>query len=762
MPKNIVLLSDGTGNSAARLFKTNVWRTYEALSLGDPKVQVACYDDGVGTSSFLPFAVLGGAFGVGLRRNVLRLYRFLCEHYEPGDYIYLFGFSRGAFTVRVLVGLIEQEGVLRMRPHPDDPDQKAIPNAGELQRLSRWAYRRFRYRFNQTGGLVKIIRQTRDVLLRFRDRMFGRQRYEDAPRDMVREIAFVGVWDTVDAYGLAIDELTNGVDKWVWPLSMPNQDPPRIVRKACHALSLDDERHTFHPVLWDESEEPQDAAHTNDERITQVWFAGAHANVGGGYPNDALAYVSLDWMAREAKKQGIDISHDLLAPITAKLDPFGRIYDARRGLGASYRYNPRHIRRLTNGQVHEGTLFGAPLASPSVIVDRPKIHETVFERIVSAPDGYAPFLLPERYAIVTHEGKILDGAANIYETAEQSRWRVQAQEAAWDMVWYRRIVYFVSVAAVVLLALRPFRDDASQALAVAERGGVSRAIAAIGGLLPSAASPWIDYYAAEPGELIIGLLVIGALMTVGRRLQGAACSRMRAVWRALSAGTIPADPPRVSRLTKLRNHDRYQLTFALLRRQVLPTLFGAAALLWVAGIANRIGFEAASVSGLACRSSSAPSTLEAGAPAVGVEFDVSEFCWPSGYLVEAGATYRLTPTAVPASELSLARQTLFAAYLPFRRIWLAKWGLPVARVGNTGLEYHPLRESPMDLSPRTTGELMLFMNDTIAPVTLHTTSPFLGVGWSESYRDNQGRVVVSIQKLQNPPSPRVASTAAAF
>jgi uncharacterized protein (DUF2235 family) len=73
MPKNIVLLSDGTGNSAAQLLKTNVWRVYEALKLTDATVQVACYDDGVGTSSFKPLALLGGAFGVGLMRNVLRL-----------------------------------------------------------------------------------------------------------------------------------------------------------------------------------------------------------------------------------------------------------------------------------------------------------------------------------------------------------------------------------------------------------------------------------------------------------------------------------------------------------------------------------------------------------------------------------------------------------------------------------------------------------------------------------------------------------------
>src|SRR5256714_2774640 len=103
--RNIVLLSDGTGNSAGKLFKTNVWRIYDALDLSNAS-QIASYDDGVGTSSIKPLAVLGGAFGWGLKRNVLALYMFLCRNYKSGDRIYAFGFSRGAFTIRVLVRFV--------------------------------------------------------------------------------------------------------------------------------------------------------------------------------------------------------------------------------------------------------------------------------------------------------------------------------------------------------------------------------------------------------------------------------------------------------------------------------------------------------------------------------------------------------------------------------------------------------------------------------------------------------------------------------
>src|SRR5205807_9887321 len=114
MSRNIVLLSDGTGNSAAKVWRTNVWRTFEALDLSGSD-QVAFYDDGVGTSSFLPLAILGGAFGYGLKRNILDAYKFICRNYDHanGSKIYLLGFSRGAFTVRVLAALILEQGLVQ-------------------------------------------------------------------------------------------------------------------------------------------------------------------------------------------------------------------------------------------------------------------------------------------------------------------------------------------------------------------------------------------------------------------------------------------------------------------------------------------------------------------------------------------------------------------------------------------------------------------------------------------------------------------------
>lgn len=131
MPRRIVLLSDGTGNSASKVWKSNVWRVFESLDLREND-QIAFYDDGVGTSSFKPLAILGGVFGWGLKRNVLDIYKFLCANHQPGDQIFAFGFSRGAFTIRVVIGLILNQGLV------------AGATDAELYQKAKMAYRAYR------------------------------------------------------------------------------------------------------------------------------------------------------------------------------------------------------------------------------------------------------------------------------------------------------------------------------------------------------------------------------------------------------------------------------------------------------------------------------------------------------------------------------------------------------------------------------------------------------------------------------------------
>jgi uncharacterized protein (DUF2235 family) len=154
MGTRIILLSDGTGNAASKVWRTNVWRVFESLDLTGSD-QVANYDDGVGTSSFKPLAILGGAFGWGLKRNVLDLYKFACRNYRSSeDEIFGFGFSRGAFTIRIVVGLIFDQGLV---PHESEE---------ELNRRARDAYRAFRRKnFHTLLRVEEPFRFLRDLFI---------------------------------------------------------------------------------------------------------------------------------------------------------------------------------------------------------------------------------------------------------------------------------------------------------------------------------------------------------------------------------------------------------------------------------------------------------------------------------------------------------------------------------------------------------------------------------------------------------------------
>jgi len=246
MTKKIVLFSDGTGNSSAKAQKTNVWRLFQALDQTNVN-QIAKYDDGVGTSSNKYLAAIGGAFGWGLKRNVIDLYKFVCRNYNEGADIYGFGFSRGSFTIRVLVDFIATEGLVTFRSEE------------ELSRNAAAAYRHYRSKqFPSWSPFVLVMRWLRDVVLWAKDRIKGYSTYREiaertksAGRAEI-PIRFLGLWDTVEAYGMPVEELKRGIDWVLWPMLFGDLILSPHVRRACHALSLDDERTTFHPLLWDQ------------------------------------------------------------------------------------------------------------------------------------------------------------------------------------------------------------------------------------------------------------------------------------------------------------------------------------------------------------------------------------------------------------------------------------------------------------------------------------------------------------------------------
>ncbi|MGL5468118.1 MAG: DUF2235 domain-containing protein, partial [Shewanella sp.] len=263
MNKRIVICADGTWNRPEKDLKvdfpTNVLRLARAISpfASDGKSQQVFYDWGVG--SYYD-EVIGGATGRGLHKNIMDGYRYIVQNYSPGDEIYLFGFSRGAYTVRCLCGLINNCGILKR------PDARLIQQAFDH-------YKKSSAPFAPSGTKSVEFRQ--------------------AHSHESREIQFVGVWDTVGAMGIPISFLGLFDDKD----EFYDTKIGRNVRVARHALAIDEHRRDFEPTIWQVRDNMD---------MQQVWFAGAHSNVGGSYPPDRdgslLSDNALAWMMAEAQR----------------------------------------------------------------------------------------------------------------------------------------------------------------------------------------------------------------------------------------------------------------------------------------------------------------------------------------------------------------------------------------------------------------------------------------------------------------------------
>ncbi len=362
--KNIVVCSDGTGNRDIQGRGTNVFKLFEAVDLNghrtDPRLppQVALYDDGVGTEDFKPLKIFAGATGFGLSRNVRQLYREIVRIYDEGDRIFLFGFSRGAFTVRTLAGFIGTCGLV---------DARKTASAADLQTVVRRGYRIYRQRYRTW----------------LQQKLFGppEMREVDAFRAECclpgqPSITFMGVWDTVDAVGLPF-HISNVVNFAVYRFKFPDPLLGQHVKHACQAFSLDDARAEFAPVAW----RPRDAS--DAERIEQVWFAGSHSNVGGGYPKQGMSLVTLDWMLERAARHGLRVIPRDREFYKEHANVDDKLYDSRAGLGMFYRWKPRDMARVC-----------ADFAMP------PALHLSALERVAHGTDDYAPGNLAPRASVV--------------------------------------------------------------------------------------------------------------------------------------------------------------------------------------------------------------------------------------------------------------------------------------------------------------------------------------------------------------------------
>ncbi len=653
--KSIFLFADGTGNSSAKLFKTNVWRMYEAIDFGiaspGTNAQIGYYDNGVGTSNFRPLALLGGIFGIGLKGNVLRLYTFLCRNYQPGDRIYAFGFSRGAFTIRVLVGMVASQGILQ--PAGD----------AALSYYVHDAYRAFRRDFQPNRWLGKILvacgRGVRDGFLALKRRIVGRPP-DNRAGTVYPDIEFVGVWDTVAAYGGPFAEFTRGIDDWVFPLTMPDYALSPKVKKARHALSLDDERDAFWPLLWDEVREQALVANgeVSKDRLKQVWFAGVHSDVGGGYPDESLSYIPLLWMMDELGP-GVDVLPSFVQRAQDLANPYGPIHDSRSGLGAYYRYQPRKIAAFMDPPTVATRSLRPPETDPRVgehgLLKSVCVHESVIARIISGIDNYAPAALPERFDLVSASGPNAAPAltaadhAMLGAAAQNAQRRFDLQENGWDLVWKRRLLYFTTIALTIVLLLLPWlpRLDAVEELCSDDRCFAHSVLDVSLFFVPFRESlhPW----AQKP--LLVMLLGTGIffLIAFGRRSERKFRDRVKAIWRHYLQGTLPAHAG-PSDLRRTRESAAYQRAFYWLKWRVLPAAFGfltLLAILYAALIAlTQIMLAFAEPRSSFCK--------PAGDPAAAITFDTKESCKDLAYDVKAGQAYRLTltPNLTAAGESS--------------------------------------------------------------------------------------------------------------
>ena len=277
--------------------------------------QIAYYDPGLGTDWK---KVTGAVVGRGFSKNILDCYRFLFDHFEAGDQIFLFGFSRGAATVRSLSAFIHLFGVL--------PKSRAdlIDKAFTIYKIKDPAKRKEK---------AKV--------------------FIDKHHTMWSKIKFLGVWDTVAALGLPVKFVSVAMDR-IFAHKFHNFKLSESVEFARQALSIDEERKTFQPVLWENMD--------IDDKMKQVWFCGVHTDVGGGYKEDALSNISLKWMINEAVSKKLIIykkskEYKILMDSDANIN--GIMHNEQKGFpGNLFKRKAREWNKETHGEpcVHHTVL----------------------------------------------------------------------------------------------------------------------------------------------------------------------------------------------------------------------------------------------------------------------------------------------------------------------------------------------------------------------------------------------------------------------
>jgi uncharacterized protein (DUF2235 family) len=337
MPKNIVIFSDGTGQEGGKGINTNIYKLFNMIE--DRTLdQISFYDRGIGTGRRKLSGNIGGA---GISKNIKECYTFIFENYEAGDQIYLFGFSRGAATVRSLSSFIHYFGIL--------------PRSCS----------------GLIGDAYKIYRIKDDA-----KRKRKASEFVSSHHTMWTSIRFLGCYDTVAALGVPIkfiDALTSMIP--TLKHKFHNFKLSETVENAYHALAIDDEREVFHPILWSQEI-------LSYQTVKQVWFCGMHTDVGGGYEEQELSNIPLLWMQDMAVKHGLIMYQKHTVSIEGNINGF--MHNSREGFfGKFYRQKNRFW--------------------DSKRTDKPVVHNSVLQRLKNVNNEgnptYSPWILEAEYEV---------------------------------------------------------------------------------------------------------------------------------------------------------------------------------------------------------------------------------------------------------------------------------------------------------------------------------------------------------------------------
>jgi len=379
MARKLVVCCDGTWNTPRT--ETNVFRTYRFLreALGTPSETsrgegvrtcsgraadgsevMLFYDAGVGTEWFS--RLLGGGAGVGLSDNIRDAYHFLGHNFVPGSELYLFGFSRGAYTARSLCGFIKAAGLLD-KPSPKDvwriymdryvlaargsTGVLARPSGWDVDRIRVWLAKKAGEAVGHLGGDVAALPTHGDV-----------------------KIKFVGVYDTVGALGVPIAAAARVNEPIV---GFHNTTLGDTVEHAVQALAVDEKRGPYVPALWTQA---ADAMALAGQSVLQVWFPGVHSDIGGGYHDKGIGNITWDFMMRQAADRGLVIDPARRIPevkietLPSQHESFDRGW---RDLSAKWSLIPegvRTIRPTTTGPAGEQLRVAPKVMLHSCLVSR--------------------------------------------------------------------------------------------------------------------------------------------------------------------------------------------------------------------------------------------------------------------------------------------------------------------------------------------------------------------------------------------------------